>query len=161
MLERWLRGFNASPTPGCLSAVPRGLSVLWQAAASSKFRISFPCWHLFGKAAPGLSLSVCGCLSSLTMKRALFPSSLWLHWASCWFCVRNTLGWQLESISAFDSKATWLNGFYTMGNLVDHYSLSNPQEMWWNNRKIILHRSWEWISSWVFNNTREITDALP
>lgn len=98
---------------------------------------------------PRPSLSVCGCWTSLTMKRALFlgiktpslstPSSPLLHWASCWFWVMSTLGWQLRSISAFDSKETGLDAFYTMVNLVGHYILSNSQEVWWNYRKGILN----------------------
>lgn len=54
-LEFWLEASLLRPshtTP--LKALSCGFSVPWHTASSSTFRISFPRWLVFGKAAPGL-----------------------------------------------------------------------------------------------------------
>lgn len=51
------------------------------------------------------------------------------HEASCWFWVMCTHHLQPESVSAFASKGTGGDEFFTMVNLMNHYVSSHSQEM--------------------------------
>lgn len=48
----------------------------------------------------------------------------------------------LESVSVFASKATWVNEFFAVANLMNHSILSHSQEMRWHYSSGMLHPNW-------------------